>query len=59
MIESHCVIGRNNAIQNTLIVKLEMKNFKSKKSRMESKILVSINNKRDFVDIREDWFAKH
>ena len=59
MIEIHCVIGRNNPIQNTLIVKLDMKNFKSKKSRMESKILVSINNKRDFVDIRKDWSAKH
>ena len=57
--ESRCVIGRNNPIQNTLIVKLDMKNFKSKKSRMESKILVSINNKRDFIDIREDGLAKH
>ena len=29
--------NRNNPIQNTLIVKLDMQNFKSKRSRMESR----------------------
>ena len=52
MIESHLVIDRNNPIQNTLIVKVDMQNFKRKRSRVESRILVSINNKRDFFDIR-------
>ena len=31
-----------------------MQNFKSKRSRVKSRILVSINNKRDFFDIREE-----
>ena len=44
---------RNNPIQNTLLVKVDMQNFKSKRSRMESRVLVSINNKRDFFDIRD------